>query len=185
MFKKTLAFMLSLTLLMLPCFACAFEPTENADFIVYEKEASAEESVTWKMMTATVYLPVQRYQQTNGGWSKSQTFYPAVAEITYKYWTAVNPRSDTWEGGAEISDGCPIYAVLVTLPTQDLDLSVQQVSKPNYHFTACSDGYSLQIVGGVFKITYNNKLYYKTDGTLDHTESTTVSRTHNITVAGP
>ena len=37
MFKKTLAFMLSLALLMLPCFACAIESLANADLAVYEK----------------------------------------------------------------------------------------------------------------------------------------------------
>lgn len=185
MFKKTLAFMLSLALLMLPCFACALESLANADFVVYEGGAEVEPHARWKIATATVYLPVQRYQQTNGGWSEVQTVYPAVVKITYKYWAEKNSSTNTWEGAASINNRYPEYIVLSTSATLYLDASVQQTSKPRYHFNADSNGYSLQIVGGIFKITYNNKLYYKTDGTLDHTESTTVSRTHNITVTGP
>ena len=186
MFKKTLAIILCLALLMLPCLAGAYVPLAidgSAANINAENDALR---VCWQDAEATVYLPVKRYQQTSGGWSEAQTYYPAVIRITYQYWTEKSAATDdTWAGAAWLDNGYPAYTLLLTPATQYLEPSVQNISNPSYNFNAQGDSYSLQIAGGVFRITYNGSLYYRMDGTLDHTERTTVRRTHNITITGP
>lgn len=117
MFKKTLAIILCLALLMLPCLAGAYVPLAIDGSAANKNAENAALRVSWQDAEATVYLPVKRYQQISGGWSEAQTYYPAVIRITYQYWTEKSAATDdTWTGAAWLDNGYP--AIRCCLPRQ-------------------------------------------------------------------
>lgn len=125
----------------------------------------------------TCALPVTVvYLNADGSEGSRNTLYISAYTITYK--VVLNIADSGRIIGGSVSKGTELKLTASDSWTYDLNISISKGTDPQTSVTDQVDTYQIYVAGGTYTVTYNSTFYIDVNGSLDHVDRDTVTRSY-------